>query len=313
MEYILCFLIIISSYCFFMEIPNLIPRTINLFLAIIFCIAILSSCTSISQKDLDKNKTYTGEDGKKETEITKAEARKATETIDNSAGIIIKNAESTIKTETLSDLGKDLQEEIATEGKLIQTKIPELNRSVEELAGILRAELDKMKKYNELVIKESERQLKDFNEVMEKSAEEKEELLKQLKEKDEQIEAIHKSMLYKILAGFILLFISGVGIGIWINIKTGIGVSATGLVGAALTLFLIKYLGPISIILGIIVLIGLVIGIIYIVKQKKISTELIKSFDYQKSRPWEPENKEIINLIQSSDTKKLVEELKKEI
>jgi len=284
----------------------------RLIIAFIFCIAILFGCRGVKESDLHKDKVYSGEKAEKETETVKKSAETKTEDISNSAESIRTLAEETLQSKPpINPKASENQKEIVLEANRIEAVVPTLNRDISELAGILRRELEFVKKQNSAILTEAERMQKDFTKEMEKSADEKEELLNQLKQKDEQIEQIHKSMLYKILAGFILLFVGSVPVFIWANPKAGVAMAISGLVGAALTLFLIKFLTILSVVLGILVLLGIVGFVIYSVKNKKTTEELVNSFEFIKKKDkWDADEKSTVALIQSQSTKKLVEEIK---
>jgi len=272
----------------------------------------LTSCNQISRKQLDKDKVYSSEKAEKETEVVEKDALGKTESIDESASVILSNAEETLKKESLSENGVNLQSVIVTESKSIKDKVPELNRSVEQLAGILRAELEQMKKHNTAIINEAARQSKEFNRLMEESAEEKESLLVKNKELEEKLEQLHKSFLYKIMWFSILLVIAGIPLALYVNPKLGIGLSIGGLVTSALCIFLIKYLGAIAIGVGIVAILGVIGAIIYFVKKDKAIKELVNSFELVKNKDkWTEDEKKTVGLIQSKETKLLVDEVKK--
>lgn len=133
-------------------------------------------------------------------------------------------------------------------------------------------------------------------------------LIEKNQELSNQLNAVHKGILYKVLGFSILFIIISIPLFIYVNQRLAMTVGITGLISASLCIFLIKYLGIIATIIGIAFICTV---IYYLIKYKKSLKETVSSFEIIKHKTqWGDEEKNLINDIQSPSTKEVVKEIK---
>jgi hypothetical protein len=286
-------------------------------IAFIFCLSVLFGCKNISEKELNKDKIYS-EEKKTETETAVNDAntnlvehKASADIVITSAGAIRKASEDTIKStpEVTPQVRKNQFEIIKSADTILKTT-PLMVDEANNINNGLKIQIDSLKTWIQEVEDQNLKNQDAFS--LEKKEYEKNisALLEKQKELELQIESLHKGLLYKILTICILIAICGIPLAIYVSPKLGIGVGLCGTIGASLCIFLIKYLMPIAIGVGISVIVAGIIALVIHLKNKKALTEVVKSFQFQKDKVWEDEQKAVISLLQSPETKKVVEDIK---